>query len=128
VSSNSNYKFTKNHEWVDVDGDIATIGITSHAAEQLGDIVFVEFPEVGTVYDKGDVFGVVESVKAAVDCYLPVSGEIIEINEELESAYEIMNEDPEGEGWITKVRLADTSELDELLSADAYAEYLSTLE
>ncbi len=125
---NSAYKYTKDHEWVDIEGEIATIGITAHAAEQLGDVVFIEFPEVGSVFDKGDVFGVVESVKAAVDCYIPVSGEIVEINEDLESALEIMNDDPENEGWIIKVRLADTSELDELLSADDYAEYLSTLE
>lgn len=126
--SNDTCKFTKDHEWVRVEKDVAFIGITSHAAEQLGDVVFVEFPEVGAVFDKGDVFGVVESVKAAVDCYIPVSGTVVEINSELESAYEIMNDDPQGQGWMIKIKMADPSEFDELLSADAYAEYLKTIE
>ncbi|MBN1296190.1 glycine cleavage system protein GcvH [bacterium] len=122
------YMFTKDHEWVSLDGDIASVGITSHAADQLGDVVFVELPEVGTSYEHGDVFAVVESVKAAVDCYMPLSGEIIEVNEELEAGYEIMNQDPHGAGWIVRVRATDVSELNELMSAEAYTEYLSTLE
>jgi len=128
VSFPNEYKFTKDHEWVKLEGEVATVGITSHAADQLGDVVFVELPETGASFEKGDVFAVVESVKAAVDCYMPVSGEIIEVNESLESAYETMNEDPHGAGWIVKVQTSDVSELDELMSADGYTEYLSTLE
>ncbi|MBN1878508.1 glycine cleavage system protein GcvH [bacterium] len=128
MSLPDDYRFTRDHEWVSVDGDIATIGITAHAAEQLGDVVFVELPSVGTSFEKGDVFSVVESVKAAVDCYMPVSGEVTEINETLESAYEIMNEDPQGQGWIVRIRMTDTTEIDQLMTAKAYADYLSTVE
>ena len=127
MSLPDDYKFTKDHEWVHLEGDTATIGITTHAAEQLGDVVFVELPSVGTSFEKGDVFSVVESVKAAVDCYMPISGEVVEINETLESAYEMMNEDPQGQGWIIRIRIADPSELDSLMSAKAYADYLSTI-
>lgn len=126
--SGDTYKFTKDHEWVRVEGDEAYIGITKHAAEQLGDVVFIEFPEIDAVYDSGDVFCVVESVKAAVDCYIPISGTVVETNTELESANEIMNEDPEGQGWIVKVKIADPSEVDGLMSAKEYAEYLQTIE
>jgi len=128
VSFPKEYKFTKDHEWVNLQGEEATVGITSHAAEQLGDVVFVELPDVGASFEKGDVFAVVESVKAAVDCYMPVSGEIVAVNDALESAYETMNEDPHGDGWIVKIQTSDTSEVDELMSADDYTEYLSTLE
>lgn len=127
MSLPDDYRFTKDHEWVHTEGDTATIGITAHAAEQLGDVVFVELPSVGTSFEKGDVFSVVESVKAAVDCYMPISGEVVEINETLESAYEMMNEDPQGQGWIIRIRIADPSELDSLMSAKAYADYLSTI-
>lgn len=126
--SEDTYKFTKDHEWVRVEEDVAYIGITKHAAEQLGDVVFIEFPEIDAAYDAGDVFCVVESVKAAVDCYIPISGTVIETNTELESANEIMNQDPEGQGWIAKIKMADPSELDGLLSAKEYAEYLKTIE
>ncbi len=99
--------FTKEHEWVKVEGDIATIGITKHAAEQLGDIVFVETPEVGTEVEAGGEAGVVESVKAASDVYAPVSGEVVEVNEALAEEPGKVNEDPEGEAWFFKVKLAD---------------------
>ena len=121
------YKYTKDHEWVSIDGEVVTIGISAHAAEQLGDVVYVELPEVDDSFEKGDVFGVVESVKAAVDCYMPVSGEVVAINEELESAYETMNEDPHGQGWMVKIKASDLSELDDLMDQAAYIEYLSTL-
>lgn len=122
------YKYTKDHEWVKIDGEIVTIGITAHAAEQLGDVVYVELPEVDDSFEKGDVFGVVESVKAAVDCYMPVSGEVSAINEDLESGYEIMNEDPHGQGWMVKIKASDLAELDDMMDQAAYVEYLSTLE
>ena len=128
MSYPTEFKYTKDHEWVSITGEIATVGITAHAAEQLGDVVFVELPETEDSFEKNDVFGVVESVKAAVDCYMPLSGEIAEINEELESAYETMNEDPHGAGWMIKIKFSDSAELDELMSAAAYTEYLSTLE
>ncbi|MCD4654964.1 glycine cleavage system protein GcvH [bacterium] len=123
----ANYKYTKDHEWINLADDIATVGITAHAAEQMGDVVFVELPETGTNYEINDVFGVVESVKAAVDCYMPVSGEIYEVNEELESAYEMMNEDPHVSGWIVKIKISDPTEMDKLMTAEAYTAYLSTL-
>ncbi len=128
MSLPDDYKFTRDHEWVSMEGDIATIGITEHAAEQLGDVVFVELPAVGSSFEKGDVFSVVESVKAAVDCYMPVSGEVTQVNEALESAYEIMNEDPQGQGWIVRIRMTDPSEIDQLMTASAYADYLSTVQ
>jgi len=122
------FKYTKDHEWINLEGDTATVGITAHAAEQLGDIVFVELPEIGSDFEKNDVFGVVESVKAAVDCYMPISGEVSDINEGLEAAYEVMNEDPHGDGWIIKIKVANTADLDELMTSVDYQNYLSTLE
>ncbi len=116
--------YTREHEWVEVDGDIATMGITKHAAEQLGDIVFVETPEVGTEVEAGGEAGVVESVKAASDVYAPVSGEVVEINEALESEPGKVNEDPEGEGWFFKVKLSDADELNELMDAASYEAFV----
>ena len=115
-------RYSKEHEWVRVDGSRATIGITSFAAEELGDIVFVELPEVGTAIKQFATFGVVESVKAVSDLYAPVSGEVVEVNEALRDAPELLNSDPFGEGWIAKVELPDPSELDALMDAAAYAE------
>ena len=115
-------RYSKEHEWVRVDGSRATIGITSFAAEELGDIVFVELPEVGTATKQFATFGVVESVKAVSDLYAPVSGEVVEVNDALRDAPELLNSDPFGEGWIAKVELADTSELDALMDAAAYAD------
>jgi len=118
----SELKFLSTHEWVLVENKIATIGISDHAQELLGDLVYVELPEVGTSIAAGDSVGVVESVKAASDTYAPVSGEVVEINEELEGAPDRINTDPYGDGWMYKVALEDPEEVEDLLDADAYAE------
>ena len=115
-------RYSKEHEWVRADGTRATIGITSFAADELGDIVFVELPEVGTSLSQFQTFGVVESVKAVSDLYSPVSGEVVEVNEALRDAPELLNSDAFGEGWIAKVELADQAELDALMDAAAYAD------
>lgn len=118
-----NLKYTASHEWVLDNGDgTVTVGITDHAQEQLGDVVFVELPEVGREVDAGEEFSLVESVKAASDIYAPVAGEIIEVNEELEGAPETINEHAFEDGWIAKIKLADAADLDDLLDAEAYAE------
>jgi glycine cleavage system H protein len=114
--------YSREHEWVRADGTRATIGITSFAADELGDIVFVELPEVGAQLSQFGTFGVVESVKAVSDLYAPISGEVVEVNEALRDTPELLNSDPFGEGWVARVEMADTAELDALLSADAYAE------
>ena len=115
-------KYTKEHEWISVHDDgTATVGITDYAQESLGDITFVELPSIGDSFGAGEVFGVVESVKAASDLYMPAKGEITGINEKLEEAPETVNEDPFGEGWMVKIRLAEPPSLKELLSADEYA-------
>lgn len=117
----ANLRYNDSHEWVLDNGDgTVTIGITDHAQEALGDVVFVELPEVGRTLAKGDEFGVIESVKAASDLYAPVAGEVIEVNETLEDAPETVNEAPYDGGWIMKVRIEDTASLDDLLDADAY--------
>lgn len=113
-------RYTKEHEWVRVDGDVATIGITRHAADQLGDIVFVELPEVGRAVEQFAAFGVVESVKAVSDLFAPVGGEVVETNDSLASAPEVVNSDPFGAGWMLRIRLADTAQLDALLDPIAY--------
>lgn len=119
--------FTEEHEWIDVDGDIATVGITDFAQQQLGDIVFVELPEEGKTVDKGDDAAVVESVKAASDVYAPVSGEVIEANGALEEEPALVNSDAEGEGWFFKLRLADAAELDGLMDQAGYAAFIAKL-
>jgi glycine cleavage system H protein len=119
--------FTRDHEWVRLDGDIATVGITKHAADQLGDVVFVETPEAGKTFGKGDSFAVVESVKAASDVYAPVSGEVVEGNAALSSAPEIVNADPEGEGWFAKIKVSDAGQIDDLMDRAAYDAFLATL-
>ncbi|WHU00805.1 MULTISPECIES: glycine cleavage system protein GcvH [unclassified Sphingomonas] len=119
--------FTEDHEWIDVDGDTATVGITEYAQSQLGDIVFVEVPEEGKEVAKGDDAAVVESVKAASDVYAPVSGTVIEGNEALADNPALVNEDPEGEGWFFKLTLSDTGELDSLMNDSAYQDYVSKL-
>ena len=121
----ANYKYSKEHEWASVDGDVATIGITSYAQDALGDVVYVELPEVGDTFDAHDEFGTVESVKAVSELYTPVSGEVIETNESLEDAPEQVNDDPHGDGWIIKMRMSDASELESLMNAAAYAEFIS---
>lgn len=119
--------FTEDHEWIDLDGDIATVGITEYAQSQLGDIVFVETPDEGKEVSKGDDAAVVESVKAASDVYAPVSGTVIEGNEALADNPALVNEDPEGEGWFFKLTLADPSELESLMNESAYQDYVSKL-
>jgi glycine cleavage system H protein len=114
--------YSKDHEWVKVDGDTATVGITDFAQHSLGEIVFVELPEVDEEYDMNDTFGVVESVKAASDILIPVSGTVTEVNEDLEDSPELLNEDAFS-NWIAKMDLSDTSELDELMDAAAYKEF-----
>jgi len=120
-------KFTKDHEWVKLDGDVATVGITKHAADQLGDVVFVETPEVGKTVGKGDSFAVVESVKAASDVYAPVSGEVVEANDALSGAPETVNADAEGEGWFAKIKVSDASQIEGLMDRAAYDAFLATL-
>jgi len=119
--------FTKEHEWVRVDGDVATVGISDHAQEALGDIVFVEVPDAGRTVGKGDDAAVVESVKAASDVYAPVGGEVIEGNSALADDPALINRDPEGEGWFFKLKLSDPSELDGLMDEAAYREWVKTL-
>ena len=114
-------QYTKSHEWVRTEGDTATIGITDHAQDELGDVVFVELPEVGTTFDAGDSFGTVESVKAVSDLYTPVGGEVVEANETLNDQPEKINEDPYGEGWIVKLSASGEGEL---LSASDYQQFL----
>ena len=114
-------QYTKSHEWVRTEGDTATIGITDHAQDELGDVVFVELPEVGATFDAGDSFGTVESVKAVSDLYTPVGGEVVGVNEALNDQPEKINEDPYGEGWIVKLSVSDEGDL---LSASDYEQFL----
>ncbi len=118
--------YTKDHEWIRVDGDVGTVGISKHAAEQLGDVVFVELPDVGKSAAKGGEIAVVESVKAASEVYAPVAGEVTEVNTVLTDAPETVNADPEGDGWFYKLKIADAGELKELMDADAYAKHLES--
>ena len=113
-------KYTEDHEWISVDGDIATVGITHHAQDALGDVVFVDLPEVGRSFNQKDVAGVVESVKAAADVYMPVSGEVVEVNEALRADPSLANSDPLAAGWFFKVRLSDPKQVDALLDKTAY--------
>jgi len=117
-------KYTKDHEWISIDGDSATIGITDYAQGELGDIVYVEIESLGEQLDKEEIFGSVEAVKTVSDLFLPVSGEITEMNEGLEDNPELINDDPYGEGWIIKMKISDQNELSDLLSADAYKELI----
>lgn len=119
--------YTEDHEWITVDGGVATVGITKYAAEQLGDVVFVEVPEAGARFAKGDDMAVVESVKAASDVYAPVGGEVVEGNAALADAPETVNEDPEGKGWFCKLKLTDAGELGSLMNADAYKAFCDGL-
>ena len=121
-------RFTKDHEYVRVDGDVAVVGITAHAAEQLGDVVFVEVPEAGRKLKAGESAGVVESVKAASDVFSPVGGEVTEANPELAANPQWVNEEPEGKAWFFKLRLADRSEVDKLMDKAAYDAFLRTVE
>ena len=119
------YKYSKEHEWVLVEGKIATVGITDFAQDQLGDIVFVELPVVGDKVSKEDAFGVVESVKAVSDIYAPVSGKVLEVNDDPPENPEMLNEDAYGDGWIIKIDMSDPEELNDLMSAAEYEEYVA---
>ncbi len=121
----TNLKYTNDHEWILVEGEIGTIGITEFAQSELGDIVYVDIPTLDETLDKDAVFGSVEAVKTVSDLFLPISGEVIAFNEELENAPENINKDPYGKGWIIKVKISNPSELDELLDAKAYTELLA---
>jgi len=120
-------KYTEDHEWVEVDGDAGVIGISEYAQEQLGDVVFVELPEVGTVLDRSDEVAVVESVKAAAEVYAPVSGEVLEVNEDLNGDPSLVNTDPFGDGWFAKLKLSDPDELDDLMDEDTYKKFVEGL-
>lgn len=115
------FKYSEQHEWVSLDGDVGTVGITAYAQSELGDIVFVELPAVGERLAQGQVFGSVEAVKAVEDLYCPVSGEVVEVNDTLEEGADQVNSEPYGAGWMVKLRLDDPAEADDLLSAAAYA-------
>lgn len=119
--------FTDEHEWIDVEGEIATVGITDYAQEQLGDIVFVELPAEGATFEKGDDAAVVESVKAASDVYVPISGEVVESNGALEDEPALVNSDPEEDGWFFKLRITDASELEGLMNEKAYKAFVAGL-
>jgi glycine cleavage system H protein len=120
-------KFTKDHEWISLDGDIATVGITAYAQEQLGDVVFVEVPEAGRQVSQGDDAAVVESVKAASEVYAPLSGEVVEGNCALEANPELVNQSPDEDGWFFKMTLSDAGQLDELMDEAAYQAFLKEL-
>lgn len=117
-------KYTKDHEWIRVEGDVATVGVTDFAQSELGDIVFVEIETEGEELEREEVFGSVEAVKTVSDLFMPVSGEVVEVNAHLEENPEAVNEDPYGEGWMVKIRMSDSSELDSLLDANAYKEVI----
>ena len=121
-----NLKYTKDHEWVSIDGDVVTVGITEFAQKELGDIVYVEVETLDQTLDKDEVFGTVEAVKTVSDLFLPVSGEIIEFNDSLESEPEKVNSDPYGEGWMVKVKISDPSQLEELLNSNEYKELVGS--
>jgi glycine cleavage system H protein len=120
-------RYTKDHEWIELDGDVATVGISLYAQEQLGDVVYVELPEIGRKVEKGGEAAVVESVKAASEVYAPVSGEVVGVNDTLGNAPATVNEDAEGNGWFLKLKVSDPKQIDELMSADQYKEYVSSL-
>ena len=119
-------KYTEDHEWLKVDGDVATVGITVHAQDALGDVVFVDLPAVGTTFAQKETAGVVESVKAAADVYMPVTGEVVEVNEALRDDPSLANSDPLGAGWFFKVKLSDASQLDALMDETSYTAFAAT--
>ena len=120
----SEFKYSKEHEWVKIENNVATIGITEYAQNELGDIVFVELPETDDELNVGDTFGSVESVKTVSELYAPISGKIVEVNEELEDSPEFVNESPYKKAWMVKIEISDDSQLEELLSADQYSEMI----
>jgi glycine cleavage system H protein len=124
MSIPANLKYTKDHEWVSLEGDIATVGITHFAQKELGDIVYVEVETLDQILEKDEVFGTVEAVKTVSDLFLPLSGEIIEFNEALESKPEIVNSDPYGQGWMIKIKISNSAEIDSLLPSESYKELI----
>ena len=124
----ANFHYTKEHEWVRVEGDVGVVGITDHAQKELGDIVYVDLPKPGTHLDQGKTLGSVESVKAVSDIYAPVSGEVVEVNALLSTAPEKLNEDPHGDAWLVKIRLSAPDEIKRLLSAEDYQNYVGAEE
>lgn len=120
MNTPNNLKYTKDHEWVKVDGNIAIVGITDYAQDQLGDIVFVDIQTEGETLAKEEVFGAIEAVKTVADAFMPVSGKVVEVNSDLENAPESVNKDPYGKGWMIKIEMSDATELNDLLSADDY--------
>ncbi len=123
-----NYFYTKDHEWLKIEGDKATVGITDFAQKQLGDVVYVELPQTGAQLEFHQSLGVIESVKAVSDIYSPISGEVVEINEKLNDSPELVNDDPHGKGWIIRMKIRDEGELDKLMSPSEYEKYLEGLE
>jgi len=122
----SEYLYSREHEWVRVDDDVCVLGITEFAQSELGEVVFVELPEIGQVFDSGDELGTIESVKAVAEVYTPVAGEVIEVNEAVSDDPELLNEDPHGEGWLIKIRFSSASDLKELMNAEKYEEYVKS--
>jgi glycine cleavage system H protein len=120
-----NLKFTQDHEWIRVEGDVAFVGVTDYAQSNLGDIVFLEIETVGETLGKGDAFGNIEAVKAVEELYMPVGGEVLEVNPALETSPEVVNKDPYGEGWMVKIKVSDSAEVDALLDAAAYTKLIS---
>jgi glycine cleavage system H protein len=125
---NPDCRYAENHEWILVTGDTAIVGISDYAQQELTDVVFVELPEVGDNFAQGEPFAVVESVKAASDVYLPVSGEIIEVNDALEDAPELVNDEPYGDGWFVRIKITDLDELNDLMDPDGYREFVAEQE
>lgn len=119
----TDYRYTHEHEWIRVEDGIAVLGVTDFAQKELGEVVFVELPEVGHVFDAGDEIGTIESVKAVAEIYTPLAGEIVEINEALKDDPELVNEDPHADGWLVKIKFSASSDFDDLMDAEAYAEF-----
>ncbi len=120
----TDYLYSREHEWIRVDGDVAVVGITEFAQEELGEVVFVELPEVGQMFNTGDELGTIESVKAVAEVYTPVAGEVVEVNDAVVDDPELLNDDPHTEGWLIKIRFSSASDLKELMSAEKYEEYV----
>lgn len=122
----SDYLYSREHEWVKVDGDLCVLGITEYAQQELGEVVFVELPEVGQVFNSDEELGTIESVKAVAEVYSPVAGEVIEVNEAVADDPELLNDDPHGEGWLLKLRFSSADDLKKLMNAEAYEEYVKS--
>ena len=122
----ADYLYSREHEWVKVEGDVCVVGITEFAQQELGEVVFVELPETGQVFNSGDELGTIESVKAVAEVYTPVAGEVLEINDAVIEDPELLNEDPHGEGWLVRVRFSSASDLKELMDAEKYEEYVKS--